>query len=57
MCQVFEKLAEKRAEETRIETLYNSINNLMETTKWTAGQAMEAMKISEIDKKLLILKL
>lgn len=56
MCQIFEDLAEKRAEETRIETLFNSINNLMETTKWTAEQAMEAMKISEIAKKLLISK-
>ena len=49
MCQVFEDLAEKRV----LEEKANLIKNLMETMKWTAEQAMEAMKISETDKKLL----
>lgn len=53
MCQVFEELAEKRAEETRIETLFHSIKNLMKSMKWTAEQAMVAMDISENDQILL----
>lgn len=61
MCQVFEDLAEKRAnerveevrEETRIETLFSSIKNLMKSMKWTAEQAMAAMKVSEHDQILL----
>ncbi|MCM1124705.1 MAG: PD-(D/E)XK nuclease family transposase [Eubacterium sp.] len=50
MCQVFEDLAEKRV----LDEKANLIKNLMETMKWTAEQAMEAMKISETDKKLLV---
>ena len=49
MCQVFEDLAEKRV----LDEKASLIKNLMETMKWTAEQAMEAMKISETDKKLL----
>lgn len=53
MCQVFEELAEKRAEETRIETLVTAIKNLMTSMKWTAEQAMTAMNVSENDQTLL----
>ena len=53
----FESLAEKRAneraEETRIETLFNSIKNLMASMKWTAEQAMTALNISENDQVIL----
>lgn len=57
MCQVFEDLAEKRAEIRVLDEKVNLIKNLMETMKWTAEQAMEAMKISETDKKLLLPRL
>lgn len=53
MCQVFEELAEKRAEETRIETLVTAIKSLMTSMKWTAEQAMTAMNVSENDQTLL----
>lgn len=53
MCQVFEELAEKRAEETRIETLVTAIKSLMTSMKWTAEQAMTAMNVSENDQNLL----
>ncbi len=61
MCQIFDELAEKRAnervekvrEETRIETLSNSIKSLMQSMKWTAEQAMTAMNVSENDQMLL----
>lgn len=54
MCQVFEELAEKKADEKVLDEKVNLVKNLMETMKWTAEQAMEAMKISETDKKFLI---
>ena len=57
MSETFESLAEKRAneraEETRIETLFNSIKNLMASMKWTAEQAMAALNISENDQMIL----
>ena len=57
MCQVFEELAEKRAEivreETRIETLFNSVKGLMASMKWTVEQAMSAMNVSEGDQTIL----
>ncbi|MDE6052174.1 MAG: hypothetical protein K2G55_00120 [Lachnospiraceae bacterium] len=53
MCQAFEDLAEKRV----LDEKASLVKNLMETMKWTAEQAMEAMKISEADKKLLVPRL
>lgn len=53
MCQAFEDLAEKRV----LDEKASLIKNLMETMKWTAEQAMEAMKITETDKKLLVPRL
>lgn len=61
MCQIFEDLANKRANEraeevrevTRIETLFNSAKSLMNSMKWTAEQAMTAMNVSENDQTLL----
>ncbi len=50
MCQAFEDLAEERVLDEKV----NFIKNLMETMKWTAEQAMEAMKISETDKEHLM---
>lgn len=48
---------EKYADGKRIDALYEAVKNLMETMKWTAEQAMDAMKISETDKKLLVPRL
>lgn len=53
MCKAFEDLAEKRV----LDEKASLIRNLMETMKWTAEPVMEAMKISEADKKLLVPKL
>lgn len=57
MCQVFEDLAEKRAETRVLDERVSLVKNLMETMKWTAEQAMEAMKISEADRELLLPRL
>ena len=54
MCKVIEDLfAEELAEgrkESKKETLLDSIRNLMETMKWSAEQAMDALKIP-VDKQ------
>lgn len=47
------KAMEERIDRERIETLFNVINNLMETMKMSAEQAMTALKISDADKVVL----
>jgi hypothetical protein len=46
-----EEAAEKAREETRKEGMITSIRNLMDTMKWTADQAMTALKIPEEDRE------
>lgn len=46
MCKVMEDMRNETAENTVLQ----SIRNLMETMKWTAEQAMDALKISDTDK-------
>ena len=53
MCKAIEDMRQKE----RIDTMLNNIKALMETMKWTAEQAMNAMKISDDDKALLIKRL
>lgn len=69
MCEAVEKYAqsyaekyaqsyaEKYAETKRIDALYESVKNLMETMKLNAEQAMSAIKISENDKEVLLKRL
>ena len=52
-----EKYAEQKVESARLNNLLEIVRNLMESMKWTAEQAMEAMKISESDKELLMSRL
>ena len=42
---------EKATAETKKATLLENIRNLMETTKWTAKQAMDALKIPSDEQK------
>lgn len=57
MCEAVEKYAEQRAESVRLNSLLESIKNLMESMKWSAEQAMAAMKVSDADKVMLLKKL
>lgn len=50
VCKAIEDMRKRE----RIETMFNSVKALMESMKWTAEQAMNAMKISEDDRALLI---
>lgn len=52
-----EKYAEQKAEIVRLNSLLESIKNLMESMKWSAEQAMAAMKVSDADKDMLLKKL
>lgn len=69
MCEAVEKYAkeyaeeyakeyaEKKAENVRLNSLLETIKNLMDSMKWSAEQAMAAMKLSEADKAMLLKKL
>ena len=45
MCKLMEDLQKEAAEESKKATLLENIRALMETTKWSAQQAMDALKI------------
>ena len=57
MCEAVEKYADRRAESARLNNLLENVRNLMESMKWSAEQAMSAMKVSEADKAMLLEKL
>ena len=61
MCDALRELMkedfEKQEQETKQEILLATIKNLMDTMKWTAEQAMTAMKIPDADKGKYIAKL
>lgn len=57
MKEDFEKQELETRQETKQETLLETIKNLMDTMKWTAEQAMTAMKIPDADKGKYIAKL
>lgn len=50
------KAMEDRIEKERINVLAKDIENLMDTMRWTAEQAMSALKVSDEDKEILIKK-
>lgn len=50
MCKAIEDMRKKE----RADTMFNNVKALMESMKWTAEQAMNAMKISEDDRQLLL---
>ncbi len=58
MCKIIEEYGDKRAKEseeaTRIETLFNTIKNLMESLNLTLEQALSAIKVSDADRAVLI---
>ncbi|MDE7428833.1 MAG: PD-(D/E)XK nuclease family transposase [Lachnospiraceae bacterium] len=57
MCEAVERYAEQKAENARLDSLLKSIKNLMESMKWSAEQAMVAMKVSDADKAILLKEL
>lgn len=57
MCEALRELMKEDLEKREQETLLKAIKNLMETMKYTAEQAMAALKIPEADKGKYIAKL
>ena len=61
MCEAVEKYAKdyakEYAENARLNSLLESIKNLMDSMKWSAEQAMAAMKVSEADRDMLLKEL
>lgn len=51
------RYAEQVVETVRLSTLLESIKNLMDSMKWSAEQAMTAMKVSDADKAILLKRL
>jgi hypothetical protein len=53
VCRTFEELADKRAEEKRIDTLTTDIKNLMMNLKLSFDQAAQALGVSDVDKNII----
>ena len=53
MCEAVEKYADRKMLDKQIEL----IKNLMDSMKWSAEQAMTAMKVSDADRAMLLEKL
>lgn len=57
MCEALRELMKDDFEKKEQETLLKAIKNLMDSMKWTAEQAMTAMKIPDADKEKYIARL
>ena len=57
MCEAVERYAEQKAEKARLNNLLDNVKNLMESMKWSAEQAMAAMRVSDADKVILLKQL
>ena len=55
--QIIDDVAESRAEAERIDTLFNTMKNLMDSMKWTSKQALEAMRVSDQDQAIILKRL
>ena len=54
MCRAMEKMRDETAAEQNIKTLLVSVKNLMKNMNLSPEQAMDAMGISEDDRKMLL---
>lgn len=51
------RYAEQVVENVRLNTLLESIKNLMDSMKWSAEQAMDMLEVSDSDKEILLKRL
>ena len=54
MCLAIQQMNEEAAQKERVSTLLQSIKNLMSNLGLTAEQAMNAMGVSETDRKSIL---
>lgn len=52
--ELAERRAVRRAEESRIDTMFVVVKNLMESMQWTVEQAMDAARVSDDDRVILL---
>ena len=57
MCDALRELMKDDLDKKEQETLLQAIRNLMDSMKWTAEQAMAAMKIPDADREKYMAKL
>lgn len=57
VCQAIQVLNQRAASKERTATLTENIRNLMASTGWTLEQAMDKLKISEEDRKIILSEL
>ena len=53
MCKAIEEYGERKAEQTRLETLFNDLKTIRKNLNLTVDQAMKAMEISDADRTVL----
>lgn len=53
MCEAVEKYAEQKAETVRLNSLLESIRNLMANMKLGAEQAMNVLEVNDQDREIL----
>ena len=54
VCLAIEQMKEEAAQETRISTLLKAVKNLMDNLGWTSEQALNALGVSEADRKNIL---
>ena len=53
MFKAIKEYGEKKSEETRLDTIFHDMKNIMESLDLTLEQAMSAMKVSDDDRAVL----
>ena len=57
MCRIIEEYGEKKSEEARLDTLSNTLRNIMETLDMSVEQGLNAMKVPDADRAALVNRL
>ena len=57
MCEIIEKISDKKAEEARINAIVENIRSIMDTLKLTAEQAMDVLKIPATEQSVFLKKI
>ena len=53
VCKIVEEFAEEREKEAVLDTLYDSVKNLMDSMSFSVDKAMEVLKISNENREIL----
>ena len=57
VCKVMEDMRNEAKKEEHFDTVLNNIKNLMESVKWSAEQAMDALKIPTSERSMYLKQL